>query len=541
MRLRFPAASVALLSGVLAAAALLAAAPPARAVDAAYRRSMNTARFYLERGQAEQALAVYQRVLRKHPDDVPALVGQVRALARMERFARADSVLDAAVARIPGDTELLQARARLRRAEKRPLDAFADVLRVAATGESGTDWALAETRDLLRADLSATEARRAAEDAVGENPDAPGVTLVAALVTALDGKTEDGLRRIAAAETQRNLEGNLLARYAGELETLGLPEAALAAWRKAVDRARRASLRSRYRFQLADLLQRQGRYRDALDTLARIAEERKGTSTASRALLASAAIHQEHLDDPQGALAVYERLRDDPVVGHHRPKMLLQMADCYVRLGRFDEAAATYAAVVPEAVDPEDAETAAFHLGEVEFFRGDPDSAMILYQDMAETYPRSLLADDAAGRYVLLNKYQSVGAGVALRVLGRMEWGRAVGDSAVVDSTAHLLLNEWGKGELGEEALLALAELARGAGRPREALAHLERLSAEFPDDDRRAPEALLQQGDILLHDLNRPQEALLRYESVLTDYPNSLQAGPARRLVEALRRDLKS
>jgi hypothetical protein len=32
-----------------------------------------------------------------------------------------------------------------------------------------------------------------------------------------------------------------------------------------------------------------------------------------------------------------------------------------------------------------------------------------------------------------------------------------------------------------------------------------------------------------------------MSYEAILTDYPNSVQAGDARRLVEALRRELKS
>ena len=45
-------------------------------------------------------------------------------------------------------------------------------------------------------------------------------------------------------------------------------------------------------------------------------------------------------------------------LGHHQPDMLLQMADCYVRLDRLEEAERTYHEVLPEALDPEQAETA---------------------------------------------------------------------------------------------------------------------------------------------------------------------------------------
>jgi tetratricopeptide (TPR) repeat protein len=234
------------------------------------------------------------------------------------------------------------------------------------------------------------------------------------------------------------------------------------------------------------------------------------------------------------------KIKDDPMLGHRRAEMLLQMADCYVRLGELEDASRSYREVLPEAIDPEHAELAAYRLAEVEFFRGDIDSALTLFQDMAEAYPRSLRADDAAGRYILLNKYQSVGGGVALELLGRMEWGRQVGDSAAVDSTATLILENWGGGELGAEAYLGLADIAERSGRYEQALDYLEKLVAAHAGD-RRAPTALQRQGDILAGKLHRPEEALRRYEAVLADYPTTVQAGDVRRALERLRRDIKS
>jgi tetratricopeptide (TPR) repeat protein len=290
---------------------------------------------------------------------------------------------------------------------------------------------------------------------------------------------------------------------------------------------------------VAEIQERQEKYADALATLGRIAEEREGTAAAANALLESAQIQQEHLDDPKGALAVYERIENDPVLGHHRPQMLLQMADCYVRLGDFENASRKYREVIPEAMDPEHAELASLELAEVEFFRGDPDSALVLYQDMAEGHPRSLYTDQAADRYITLNRYhQSDPEGVVL--WGKLEWARHVADSTAVETSAQALLRDRPTGELAVDALLALAESAEAGGNLQGALGYLGRLVEENPEA-RKAPEALMRMGHILAERLGRPQEALQRYESVLTDYPTSVQAGDARRLVEALRSDLKS
>jgi tetratricopeptide (TPR) repeat protein len=219
--------------------------------------------------------------------------------------------------------------------------------------------------------------------------------------------------------------------------------------------------------------------------------------------------------------------------------MLLKMADCYVRLDRLADAGAVYRRIPGEAFDPEHAEEAAFMVAEVEFFRGRPDSAKALYQTMAETYPRSLRADDAAGRYVLLNKYAALGGGEAVAVLGRLAWGRRVGNAAVVDSSARFLVERYPGGELAAEAHLAQADMAGTAGDPSAALAHLDAIVNGMPTERRRA-EALVRQADILVA-LGRSEEALGKLETLLADHPASIQAGEARRRVEALRRELKS
>ncbi|HET9235132.1 MAG TPA: tetratricopeptide repeat protein, partial [Candidatus Eisenbacteria bacterium] len=299
--------------------------------------------------------------------------------------------------------------------------------------------------------------------------------------------------------------------------------------------------RSELLFRAADMAETTGKYREALAYLDRVIAEREGTAAAASAKLKSAEIRDKKLRDPAGALAFYEKIQNDPQLGHHRPTMLVQMGDCYLRLGQYDAATRIYREVGPQAFDPEDAELAALRLAEIQFMKGNIDSAVTAYQDMADKNPRSRFADQAASRYIMINKYR-LGGGLdgLVKTWGRMEWARLAGDSLAVTRAAAELKERDPDGELAAEALLALGEVALAGGNPTGAQASLDELVRRFPKDRRRAPEALMRMGNILA-DQGKLQDALTKFEAVLIQYPTSVQAGDARRRTEALRRDLHS
>lgn len=531
----------ALLAPLTALTALTLLIPvSAEAVDPQYQNNMRIARRYVAQGHHDLAVNIYRRVLQQHPKDMPAVLGLSESLVATDRLAEADSLLGVAAERIGPKPDLYRARVQLRRAQQRPDDALDDLLTVLDGGDELASWAFRELKDLTGEDgLDPDRARKEAENRHKQNPEAVRFAVLAALAQSFAGEDEKALRYMLRVDRKQKLAGKSVLRYAEELQGMGNEPAALEGLIAAVDEAEKPAQRSRILFKVAEIQQRQGKFEDALASLDTVVREREGTSAGGRALLESALIHQRHLHDPQRALAVYEKIKDDPVLGHHRADMLLQMADCHVRLGNFSAAAATYHEVLPDALDPEQAESALLKLAEVEFFRGNPDTALILYQDMAEQNARSLFADDAAGRYIILNRYQSLGGGEVLRLFGRLEWARHVGDSLAVAQAAAELKQNHPQSELYAEALLALADMDLAGGNDRAALGRLETLVAEFPRD-RRAPKALMRQGEILTR-LDRGPEALMRYERVLTDYSDSIEAGEARRRVGGLRRALKS
>jgi tetratricopeptide (TPR) repeat protein len=522
---------------LLAAVMLAAAAPPAGAVDALYRNNIQTARRFMSRGQPEPAAKIYQQVLRDHPDDPTATGGYAEALIAMKKLDDADAFLTEALGRIDKKVDLYRVRSELRVAQKRYDDAFGDVLRVMELDQARATWAVRRARDLLGSGLEVKKAEKLAAEERKSHPEMTTLTIMQGVVMNLGGKPDEALALVTKVDDEGKMRGQAVSNYADQLFALGEEEDAVAALQSAAARVDQPPIRSKILYRVAEIQESEGRYRDALANLDRIVQERQGTSAAGKALLMAADIYQKHLNDPEGALSVYTKIKDDPMLGHRKPEMLLQMGECYVRLGRFGKASAAYAEVAPISVDPEEVEKAAFEQAEVQFYRGDFDSAMVLYQDMAQAHPRSLLADDAAGRYIMLNKYQALGGGAAVQALGKMDWARAAGDTAVVDSVADLLIGTYSGGELAAEACLAKAEVAP---TPEAALGYLDKLVDEHKDD-RRAPVALMRAGDLLRNKLNRPGEALVRYESILTDYPESLEAPEARRLVEKLRRDIKS
>jgi|GEM_PF-2219756 len=524
----------------LAALAAGFAAGSAEAVDAKYRNAIRAARRYTQRGQPGEAAKVYQGILTLHPTDEQASTGYAQALIDQEQYDAADVFLSKALESVTPKVNLYRKREQLRRLQGRAEDAFADALEVLGESEGLAPWVFQETQSLLGEGLKPSDAVRRAREALANRPDDANFVVLTGVILALDDRGEEALALVREEDRKKKRRGRTIQRYAEEILALGRRDAGEAAMGEAAAAAAKGSRRSQVLFNLAGLLEEDGRYPEALAQLATIAAEREGTSAAGKALIQSAEIYQNHLDDPRGALDVYEKLRDDPSIGHYRPRMLIQMGDCFVRLGDFDAAAKTYRSVLPEAIDPEDAEEAAFKEAEVAFYRGDADSARTLYQDMAEAYPRSLRTDDAAGRYILINAHAGLGAGDAIALLGRVEWGKAIGDSAVVDSAASRLIALYPEGELAAEAWLARADLAEAAGHYTAALEYLDRVVADHAEDH-RAPEALRRQGDIYLDKLDRPEEALRRYERILTDYAGSVLAGEVRLKVEAIRRGLKS
>ena len=259
-------------------------------------------------------------------------------------------------------------------------------------------------------------------------------------------------------------------------------EAAVAALQNAADRIDEAGQRSVVLFNTAEIQESRGKYSEALAVLKRIVDERPGTASAGKALLASADIYQKFLNDPKGALGVYRQIQNDPIVGHRRPEMLLQMADCYVRLDDLDDGGFHL-----RFGDPGGGGSGARGDGGLQAGRGRVSSAATstLRWCSTRTWRRNTRVASWPTTPPGVTSCSTstcwwVG-GRRCSSSGRMEWGLLAGDSAAVDSSASLLIDNWSGGELAAEAHLGLADLAERSGRYPEAIEHLEGIVTGHP------------------------------------------------------------
>ena len=184
---------------------------------------------------------------------------------------------------------------------------------------------------------------------------------------------------------------------------------------------------------------------------------------------------------------------------------------------------ATLAGTTPEG---------AWRYAEALFFAGQSDSALSLYQRIAEN-PQGPFRGDALERTYLIEDAEPR---AALAVFGRIayeEWRddhrRAM---ALTDSLAQALP----RGALWAQAALLLASQREAAGDARGALGPLLTVADSLPDD-RLAPLARQRAGDLYRTRLGDEHAALAQYEECLARYPRAWNAPEVRRVAERLRR----
>jgi tetratricopeptide (TPR) repeat protein len=241
---------------------------------------------------------------------------------------------------------------------------------------------------------------------------------------------------------------------------------------------------------------------DFLVTIARALRE-AGRTDESRALLRSgaappAAVPQLELED---ALA---DLRDGP------PERALP------RL-------AALAGTTPEG---------AWHYAEALFFSGQSDSALTLYQRIAEN-AQGLFSGGALERAYLIEDAEPR---AALAVFGRIAYEEWRDDHRRALALTDSLTQALPRGALWAQASLLLASQREAAGDAPGALGPLLAVADSLPDD-RLAPLARQRAGDLYRTRLGDENAALAQYEECLARYPRAWNAPEVRRVAERLRR----
>ena len=202
--------------------------------------------------------------------------------------------------------------------------------------------------------------------------------------------------------------------------------------------------------------------------------------------------------------------------------------------GRLSEARAALDRVVSSSRQPVEREVAEFDRIELDFFAGQFDSATAQYRGFAQTHLRGYLTNDAIARIFLLE--ENSGADTkALQLYATAALNLRIGRPDSAAAALRLAIERYQGGEIEDDLRLFLGDVAQRLTPPAGALEQYKRV-AEM-DDSPLAAAALLRTARYYSTVEIDPAAATTACEQVMARFPDSVEAGEARKLMDHLRR----
>ncbi len=239
---------------------------------------------------------------------------------------------------------------------------------------------------------------------------------------------------------------------------------------------------------------------------------------------------------PDAAIAAYEQVIAAPTSGKvgQVEAARVALADCYLAVGRLEEAKGQYEKIAKSSPSRTAREHAAFGLGEAAFFGGNYKDAAEQYRALTDVFPEGASVNDALQRILLIAECQPDGAGLARYATAERQIRAARFDSAVV------VLRALAAGDtlspVTPLAALRIGDVLLAQQRAAEAAAAYAAVVDNFPQS-RQAPDALRAQAAIYAERLGQPSKALDLYTRFLLAYPTNVFVSDVRAKAEKLRR----
>ncbi len=251
----------------------------------------------------------------------------------------------------------------------------------------------------------------------------------------------------------------------------------------------------------------------------------------------------ELLSGPLGriddAVALYDTLLADRRLRGRHENVRLEKADIQLRIGRFDGALSEFRQLSAMARTESVRERSRFLVGELFFYMGEIDSAAASYAELLDEFPEGNLANDALERIFLFNE-NFEGAGEALKSFARLVRIEASGDVAPALALGDSLIVLYRGAPIHDDLLSKMATLAASSDAPARAIGYVDSLTALYPES-RMASRGLRLKGSVQEELIGDPKAALGTYETLLINYPDSIDAAEVRPRVTRLRRELRS
>ncbi len=509
-----------------------------------YQKSMREAKNLVRRGQYEDALAHLDRIeeIGRSIRDYIVLRGTcLRKLGKLDQACRLyREGADARVARGEDPTSMLIELERALREKEDPVAAFAACLELHRLGGGVGIWVRDEIESLIQVDGLGERALGPLREEITARPEADDLRALYVGALYFLGRFEESLHEAILLDRSREARGLFLLEQARQMDEKGVGIPSLAMLSAAVAEGLDAEPLQEAHYLRARALRRLRRPAEAADAYQEAAAmDPKGPLTYV-ALRDRADLLVRDVGDIEAGAIAFEELIDalESIPQSRRGKILSQarvsLADCHLRLGRYDEASEELERAETEAIDPEPREEAAFQQAEIRFYAGQIEEARAGYDRVVEEFRGGTRVNDALERILLLTRNAET-AGLPLAALGQIAYQRRVGS---IDRALEIALeakavcgNCPAAEDLLTEESLALIDL----GRIEEAAVRADTLAAMYADGA-SAPSVLRAVADAQRARDGTTDRVLARYENLVRLFPESPEAFEVRSLLRELK-----
>ena len=517
--------------------------PAAQEQDGSRSRTLRDAHLLVRQGKFEDALSLLAG-LRPEESSTDIVLLQGLCLRKLGRHDDACSLFrkeaDALAARGEDPTPILVELERVYRELKDPQAAFGVCLEIHRGGGGAGEWVRDEMESLILADSLGERVVPLLQKEAERRPAAQDLRDLLVGAYLFLGRTDEALAQARALDRSRGAHGRVLMDHLRALDKRGMGQPVLDAADAAIGEGLKDEERQEALLLRAAALRRMKRFPEAVATCQQAAEAKRDGPLASVALRdrADLLVHElKNLDEGAKAYeALIASLEKAPV--RERGKLLAQsyvaLADCQLRMGRYEAAAEVLQRVEKQAPDTASREDAAFQQAEILFYAGKIDTAQAVYDRVVREFAGGDRVNDALERILLLTRCAGAGD-LPLAALGQIAYQRRIGSPARGLEICQEAARACGDCPAAEDLMREQSLFLLDLGRIDEAAVQADTLAKRYADGS-GAPALLRAIADRMRERDGESEVVLRRYEDLLTRFPNSHEAFEVRGLLSKLR-----
>ncbi len=278
------------------------------------------------------------------------------------------------------------------------------------------------------------------------------------------------------------------------------------------------------------------RYEGAVAAFTTLIEEYPRSEYSAKSLYQIGMVQLGQYGDMDAALRCFEQVLQEPAITPAgRFDVQLRIGEILVARADTVRAGATFGAVAgaPGATPDQDDE-ARYHLAELAFFSGRIDDAVRLLGAISLNAQHDYTNDALQLQAFLQENAATIPE--ALHAFGRAEYLARQRKNTEAAAMLEDIVQRFPASGVADDALLRTGTLLAAAGRYADAVSVYERLLTEFYDNSNQIDRALFRLGEVRQFGMHDSARAILAYERLLAERPQSILVHEARKRIRILR-----